>query len=46
MELDYDPLNVLPIVDVLSQILQELQALNQALRELPREIAAEVFRRQ
>ncbi len=46
MELDYDPLDVLPVVDVLSRILQELQELNQAVRELPREIAAEVFRRE
>ena len=45
MELDYEPLDVLPIVDVLSQILQELQALNQTVRELPSQIGAEISRR-
>ncbi len=40
--IDGGPLEVVPILDLLTQILQELQELNQAVRELPSQIAAEI----
>ena len=38
-------LELVPILYLLTQILQELQELNQAVRELPSQIAAEVSAR-
>ena len=46
MIFDNGPLDVMPIVDVLSRILEELQELNQAVRELPSQIATEITSRQ
>jgi hypothetical protein len=43
--LEGGPLDVLPIVDVLSQILAELQELRREIRELPSQIAAEISAR-
>ncbi len=42
---DEDPLDTRPIVHLLTQILEQLQELNQAVRELPIAIGTEVSAR-
>jgi len=43
--LDDGPLEVLPIIDLLSQILEELQELRREIRDLPSGIAAQMSTR-